>query len=319
MSQSLTTDQKPPTAPETLRQRQITAWLAIAFAVLLGAAWQVATRHGASHGFAPMDLALLRYGIPALLLSPLWWRSGLMPKNFSKKVLLVLVCGAGLPYGLLAMTGARYAPVAHMGALITGLMPVMVILLSWLVLRQKPIRLHIFSAAIIAVGAGLVTEVWRLGGQSIQQVLTGDVLFIVAAALWAMYTLALRGAGLSAWTSTAIISAWSALGSVPLWCFMTWGTVETSYLPKTMLLDASPQSIAVQVLVQGVLAGAVAMFAIAHAVQVLGPRMCAAMGAAVPVLSSLGGVWLLGEPVQPAAALGMLLVSGGILALAWKR
>ena len=108
-------------------------------AALIGGGWQVATRQATSgHGLAVADLALVRYGVPALLLLPvlrgLWRRrSALDPR-----VLLLLVAGGGLPFGLLAIGGTRFAPAAHMGVLVAGASPVLAALLAWMLWRERP-------------------------------------------------------------------------------------------------------------------------------------------------------------------------------------
>lgn len=45
-----------------------------------------------------------------------------------------MVLCAGLPYGLLATTGSRYAPAVHMGVLMAGAMPLFTALFAWLLL-----------------------------------------------------------------------------------------------------------------------------------------------------------------------------------------
>ncbi len=48
--------------------------------VLIWASWLVSTRHSVGAGLGPLDLSLLRYGIPALVLAPVWWRTGIFPR-----------------------------------------------------------------------------------------------------------------------------------------------------------------------------------------------------------------------------------------------
>ena len=57
--------------------------LAAAAAVTIWAGWIVAVRGAVSGpaGLSPADLALLRYGAPALLLAPVWIRLGPLPRG----------------------------------------------------------------------------------------------------------------------------------------------------------------------------------------------------------------------------------------------
>jgi drug/metabolite transporter (DMT)-like permease len=136
-------------------------WAAALAMVFIGSGWQLATRHGASGSFLPLDLALLRYAVPALLLAPVWWRllisqASLQPKRSTLRMGLVAI-GAGLPFGLLVMTGARYAPVSHMAALLPGLMPLMVIAGASCMARQMPARRQLLAGAVVFAGVSLVS------------------------------------------------------------------------------------------------------------------------------------------------------------------
>jgi hypothetical protein len=50
-------------------------------AVVIGAGWHVATRLGVTTSLHPVDLALLRYGVPALIMLPVLLKTGLLPKG----------------------------------------------------------------------------------------------------------------------------------------------------------------------------------------------------------------------------------------------
>lgn len=119
-------------------RNSLAAGIAAAFAsVAIGAGWQVATRLGTTTSLQPIDLALLRYCIPAILLAPIWWRVRPIPASVDRRVLLAMLAGGGLPFGLLGMAGAQFAPVAHMGALLPGSMPLFVALLAAIVLGER--------------------------------------------------------------------------------------------------------------------------------------------------------------------------------------
>lgn len=281
-------------------------WAAALAMVFIGTGWQLATRHGASGSFLPLDLALLRYAVPALLLAPVWWRllvsqASLQPKRSLRMGLVVI--GAGLPFGLLVMTGARYAPVSHMAALLPGLMPLMVMAGASCMARQMPARRHLLAGAVVFTGVGLVSGLWANAGGA--QYWLGDALFVSATVLWSIYSLAFRGLGITGLQSAALISVWSALAVVPLWLWSA----------DTQLLKVSASALALQVVWQGVIAGTIGIATYGYAMRVLGPTRPAVVGALVPVMSSIGGVWLLGETMSTAAWCGVALVTAGITAI----
>lgn len=272
---------------------------------LIAGIWQVATRHSTTTTIAPADLAILRYGIPAIVLMPVWLRVGLLPRGVPLRWLTGMVLGAGLPFGLVAMTGTRFAPSAHMGVFMAGACPLFAAGLAWMFWRERPDRARGLGLVFLAAGIGMLgagsfrgvdADAWR-----------GDLLFLLAAALWAGFTLSFRRAGLGAWQGAAVISAWSAILLVP-WLLWRGGTG---------LLDAPLRDVLWQALMQGAVAGLLGLWIFGAAVARLGASQAAAFGGLAPVFSALGGWWWLAEPVTgvdriaiASAVIGVTLASG---------
>jgi drug/metabolite transporter (DMT)-like permease len=234
----------PPRQVEHASVRSPAIGITAAFAAAaIAAGWQVATRAGlTAGGVTPIDLALFRYGMPALVLLPLLVRNGLWPSAASRWLALPL-CVGGLPFGLLAMCGAQLAPVAHMGALLPGTMPLFTALLAWLLLSERLALRQMAGFLVVSLGIALITHKSLAGfGPS---TLTGDLLFLLAALAWAVFTITFRVAGIPPWHAAALISLASALVALPLW-FAT-GTER--------LLAASPEDLLWLVTMQGLLAG----------------------------------------------------------------
>jgi drug/metabolite transporter (DMT)-like permease len=273
-------------------------------AALVGGSWQVMTRQSASTTLAPQDLVILRYGIPALLLAPFWWRSGLRPAGVPAWRLALIVGGAGLPFGALAIGGAALAPAAHMGVLMAGAGPLFTAALAMLLWRERPGRIRSAGLGLMALAVALLGAGTLAGWQPAHA--TGDAMFLLAAALWTVFALALRGSGLGPWQAAALVNVWSALG-VAAWVLARGGTT---------LLQAPLPHLMQQALWQGVLAGVVGLWAFNAAVARLGAPGAAAFGALAPAVSALGGWCWLGEALGPlqlgavvAAVLGVLLAS----------
>lgn len=285
------------------QRTKLIGWSAAVLVVLIGVAWQLATRAGARVALAPVDLALLRYLIPAILLVPVWWRVGLLPAGLARGRLALIVAGAGLPFGLLAIGGASLAPAAHMGALLPGASPLLITGLAWYWLGSRPSRWQMAGLGLLASGLVLVTLPSWSGASG--PVWLGDLLFVGAATLWAFYTLALRGSGLNPWQSVALVSAWSALGVVPLWLLAF--ANETS-----LLLTATIGQVLLQVICQGVIAGVLGLAVWGLAVKNIGPIVASSIGALVPALVAVGGWLMLGETLDAYAIMGILVVMVGV-------
>lgn len=273
------------------------AGIACAF---IAAGWQVMTRHSAVSAVSPMDLALLRYWIPGLVLAPVAWRLGLCPRSVRWPILFVLVAGGGLPFGVLAMSGALFAPAAHMGVLVPGMAPFMAAVMAWWVSSEVPSRARAAGLAFMMVSALVLgSRSWADGAGTWQ----GDLLFLLAAFAWAAFTVALRESGLSPLQVAALVNAWSAILLLP-W-FAWHGAPTLARLPVAELVA--------QGIWQGVLAGLGAFVLFALAVERLGPSPAAAVGAIVPVISAAGGWWWLGERLSPAEWLAAVGVTTGVL------
>lgn len=274
--------------------------LAAAFAAAaIGAAWQIATRAGASTDLGPLDLAMLRYGVPALALAPVLWRAGFWPSPARRMSIVPIFLGGGLPFGLVAMAGAGLAPVAHMGALLPGTMPLFTALLAFAVLGERIGRQRAIGFAIVAAGvAAIVGPALAVGGDGAWR---GDLLFLAASALWAVFSVAYRRSGLGAWQVSALLAALSFACVLPLWLIAGGG-----------LLSASWRDVALQVAAQGFCAGLLGTWTYALAIRHLGAGRAALSGALVPALSALGGFVMLGEIPDLSTAAGIVLTMLGI-------
>jgi drug/metabolite transporter (DMT)-like permease len=127
-------------------------------------------------------------------------------------------------------------------------------------------------------------------------------MFLAASALGALYVLQLRDWGISALQSAAIVTIYSALVVVPWFLWSDAGGLG----------QAAPFELLVQVLWQGVLIGCIALVALNHAIDRLGPERSIAMVALVPALSAVLGALFLGEVPSNAEIAAILAISAGV-------
>jgi drug/metabolite transporter (DMT)-like permease len=290
-------------------------WSAALVSILIGVSWQLSTRAAAAAGtgsLSPSDLMLIRYCVPALILLPWALKWGLLPRaewGLSKLRFAVLMGFGGLVYGVFSYTGARYAPVAHMGALVPGTIPIFMALLAWGWFKERPSVKAWAAFALLFAGVLLVST----GGQWVSgsaNAWIGDILFLIAAFNWAIYTLAQRGVKLSAMHIVALVPLWNAPFALLIWWLS----------PDTRLLTAAPAVLAWQVPMQGVIAAIGGNFVFLVVLKRLGAMTAAGTGAAVPAGVALGGVLVLGEPLNAPMVLGVLLTVLGIWAVqVWAR
>lgn len=269
-------------------------------AALIASTWQLATRHGVTTTLGPLELAVLRYGVPAIVLLPLLARMRHRLHAIAPGVLAAVVAGGGLPFGLVVLAGAQLAPAAHMAVFMAGTMPVFTGLAMHFFLGERLSPMRLAGLALVGVGVAVLgAATWSEGDAGTWR---GDLLFILAAMMWAAYTLAFRRSGLAPWEGAAVVNGASAVLLLPV--------VFVAGVPR--LFSAPAADVAMQVAGQGVLAGLLGLVVYSIAIARLGPARASLSSALVPLLTALGAAWLLGEPVSPALAAAIVLVVPGI-------
>jgi drug/metabolite transporter (DMT)-like permease len=272
---------------------------ALAVAVAIWAGWIVVVRAAVEggRGLTPLDLALMRYGVPALLLAPVWWGCGPWPKGLGAGRLAAMALGWGAPFVLLAGTGLRQADTALFAALVPGAMPLFLAAILAVAARQRPRGQAALGLGLIGAGAGAALVVAAVQGREM-----GGVPWLLAASAgWAAYAAAFRGTGLTPLQATAVVAFWSALGLAPF-----------AFGPGVTLWRQPLAVIVEQVVVQGLVSGVLAVAAFAVALRALGTAPAAAGAAMVPVLAALGGWWFLGEPLSAAVLGGLAMTAAGV-------
>lgn len=143
------------------------------------------------------------------------------------------------------------------------------------------------------IAAGLVVLVYIYVQAEGRVDIGGAAALVIAALLWALYTLRLPRAGVTSLQAAALICFWSAILYLPLYLG----------LRLSNLTHASEGELVFQSIYQGIMMSVVALFAFNRAVVLLGPRAAAVIIALVPVTATLLAIPVLGEwPSWPSAA-----------------
>jgi drug/metabolite transporter (DMT)-like permease len=127
-------------------------------------------------------------------------------------------------------------------------------------------------------------------------------MFLAASALGALYVLQLRSWKIGALQSAAIVTVYSALIVVP------WRLWPAS----AGLWQGAPFELLWQVLWQGVLIGCIALVALNHAIERLGPERASSLVALVPALAAVLGILFLGEIPSHAEIAAILAITAGV-------
>lgn len=269
--------------------------------VCIWAAFMLLSRFALEGSFTVAELLFLRLVPAAVLLAPVMIRRGVMPRGLSWPRTLTIMLGAGIGFPAIVIAGLQVAPASDAGPLAPGTLPFWTALAAAVMMGERPGPRRLFGLLLILVGAVLV-GVWGAVSGAEPGAWRGHVGFVSAAALWAVYTVVFRQSGLSPLHAAAIGMFWSTVFGLPvlLWIGLPFA-------------GAGPMEIAVMGFAQGVMISIVALLCYGYAVQVIGAAEAGAFGALTPILTLIGGVWLLGEPFGPAKVAGVALVAAGVL------
>jgi len=284
------------------RAERRAGWAWALLAVTIWASWFAVTSHGVRGTLATADVALIRVAVPALLLAAPLWAARERLARLRPGDVLGLGC-YGLPFVVLVAAGLARAPVSHAVALVPGFMPVLAGV--WTAVghgvRHPPRRLAGFALMLAGAVAILATGG---GGDAV-----GHACLLAASGCLAAFTLTARRLALPPFVATGLVGAVSAVLYLPV--YVVW--------PLGALAYASWWEIGVQVLVQGLLAGVVAVYAYARAIRRLGVATASASVALVPPAATVVG-WLgLGERPGAGEMLAVLACAAGVFAASDAR
>ena len=270
---------------------------------------------------SPFDIAFCRIvGASVVLLPWGWWLVrrdrlngvgqsslfGLSP--LSLRVTATVGLFGGLLYALLAYSGFVFAPAAHASVLMPGSFPLWTALLAVLVLHDRITPLRALGLGLIVLGDLLVGGASLLRAFDGGEVWKGDLLFMVAALCWSMYSVLARHHRLDAVRATIAITAFACLTYVPAYLLLTLSHVATGHV-----FTAPWGEVLFQAMFQGWGSVVISGITFTKMIQHYGPVRSTMITALVPGLSALGAVLFLSEPLHWNLAAGLALVTLGIL------
>ena len=284
--------------PLTVQRSTLLGVLSGAGAALCWAFGFVAARHGILAGVSPLVLALHRYVWPGLALIPVLAAGGLGDLGgMGWRRGIVITLFGGLPLALWSYYGYVYVPLGHGAIIQPACASVGGMILAWLVLKEALPTRRIVGA--VAMVLGLVV----IGAEALQtmgrQGLLGDLLFVAAGSSFAIFGMLLRLWRIPATRAVAVTSVLSLAG-LPLMLFGFDNFLAAGFYENLM-----------QAVVQGVFAGAGAIYLFTRAVILLGVGRAALFPALVPPFTLLIGAVTLGEIPSLLQLTGLAIVLAG--------
>ncbi len=271
-------------------------------AVVMWALYLSFARAGVNTGLLPQDFVVLRYATAGAIMGVwLLWHDArtLAGVGWGRGAALALF--AGPLFIALGVGGYVFAPLSHGAVIQPSVITLASLLLAWMLFRETLNISRLFGAAVIV--AGLVLIASASGGSVGPQAWIGDLLFISAGLLWVGFTLLIRHWGIGAFAATAAVSVISALVVLP--AYTVFGSFE-----RLLALDI--EKLLVQIVVQGVFSGVLAVIAYGKAVEHLGAGRAALFPALVPAATLLIGLPVTGELPSLFEWIGALMATVGL-------
>lgn len=214
----------------------------------------------------------------------------------------------GVLYGMLAYSGFVFAPAAHASVLMPGSLPLWTALLAAVVLHDRITVARAVGLALIVVGDLMVGGASLLHALDGSGIWRGDVLFVMAAMVWAVYSVLVRRHALNAVRATIAITAFAFVTYVPVYTAL----LLLQWVPGR-LLQAPLGDVGFQMFFQGVGSVVISGITFTKMIQHFGPVRSTMMTAVVPGMSALAAVMVLGEPLHWNLIGGLVLVTMGIV------
>lgn len=288
------------------QQNLTTGLLSGVVILLVWSGFIVFSRAGILAGLTPFDIAGLRFIVAGIIILPFaikWW-----PRHLPVRIqILMSAVGPGMLNSLLMFIGLSNASAAYAGVFANGALPLFTMLISLVVLGERPKAIQIVGAMVIILGGTLVA--WRgldAGGQNLA---LGIALFLGAAGLIATYIWLLKFYSVTPRQALAIVNIPNTVIYLPIWLL---------FLP-TNVTGVPIETVALQALFQGIGPGFLAVMVFAVMAYHLGATATAGVSASVPAVAALLAVPVLGEMPTPIEWAGIAIVTAGLVLMLRAR
>lgn len=140
-------------------------YLAAGITVMIWASWLVATRYSAGTDLGTLELGLFRFGVPALVLAPIWLKHGVLPRGVPLHLVAVMVLGAGALFFEVTAGAIHHVEAGFSGIILGGGMPLATTMLGVLVFGQRLDGMRALGMAAIVLGTVTLLLPFIMGGR----------------------------------------------------------------------------------------------------------------------------------------------------------
>ena len=284
-----------------------TGWLALLATLIIWSSYFIVLRSGAQSSLTSFDMMGLRFLLPGMLLAPLLYYRRAKILAVKKRYLVGIMFGAGLPFFLVCVLASGQVQAVGGSLLVPGVAPVFVTLIAVVCYRETLAKRRIIGLAIVILGIStLVVDHLRSGNN---QAYVGSLLYIMAAACWAIYTVSVKLSKLAGLEIAALLNTTAAALLLVL--------IPCNIFESNITL-LSWQQVMPQLVVMGIFSGLDSVITYGHAIKQLGEELSACWGATTPVLVAILAYLVLGESLNIATVIAMVVIILGVVCANYK-
>jgi len=254
----------------------------------------------------PAALLVMRYALALAVLYPAFRLTrdrGIARRDLGE---IALVAFVGFGVSLLAQFGGTQLSTAAAGAVITSATPAFIILFAWPLLGEAPSRAKLIGLALATIGVLVVSLAGgQLTSEQSRNPLLGNLLLIVAAVTWALYTVMARRAT-QRYSSLAVTMMVTAFG-IPIVAPMA--AIELS----SRGIGALTPEVIGGILYVGIGSTAIAFYLWNKSFELLDAATASLFFFAQPVVGTLLSAIFLHEVLGASFFVGAALIGAGVL------
>ena len=290
-------------ASATRRSRLLAYALLLIACASWGANWTAA--RAVREEVTPLALVFWRWLLAGLILYPFaarHIREDLRTAARDWKWLAFFGLTGTAGFSMLGYLGLRHTTAIN-ASLLNAALPLFMIPIAWLVRRDTVCARQLAGLALSLAGSLAIMSAGKLETLAALTFNPGDLLILLAVALWALYTVFVdRRPGIHAMSFLFFTIAFAFVFSVP---FYAYDVLSGSTVPVNLRTVTSIGYVAL-------FPSVIAYLCWNHAVPILGPNVASFFNPVIPVFGTLAAVLVLGEQIHAHHLAGFVLVLMGV-------
>jgi drug/metabolite transporter (DMT)-like permease len=269
-------------------------------------AWNWIIGRGVVDSIPPFAMTFFRWVFAALILAPFAWphlkRDWPVMRVHWKPMVFLGAVGIGA-HNATAYLGLNYTTATN-GLILNSFIPVMIIAITWIFLRERLSVVQFLGVLVSLTGVLTILSRGSLAVLASLRLNVGDLLVVLAMAMWAIYTVCLRWrpAGLRTPSFLFVLACIGALTVLPAFALeMAFGRPIVLTVPNF----AAVLSVAL-------FSSVLAYIFWNRGVELIGANVAGLFVHLMPVFGVVMAWAFLGERLEPYHVAGIALILGGI-------